>query len=65
MDRHLLQAELQRRLVPGVPDDDDPFGVDDDRLAEPELPDRRGHIGDSRLIFPGVTGIRDDLGRVH
>ena len=48
-----------RGHVPGVTDDDDHFAIDDDRLPEPELLDRGGHFGDSRLIFPGVTGVRD------
>ena len=59
VDRDLLHSELERGQVPGMPDDDDHFAVYDDRLPQPELPDRGGHIGDSGLIFPWVTGIRD------
>ena len=41
VDRHLLQAQLLRRLPARVADDDHAVGVDDDRLAEAELPDAR------------------------
>lgn len=37
MHRHLLHTELERRLVPGLSDDDDTLAIHDDRLAEPEL----------------------------
>ena len=39
VDRHLRQAELLRRLVPRVADDDHAVRVDHDRLAEAELAD--------------------------
>lgn len=43
VDGHGLEAELLRGLVAGVTADDHPLGVDDDRLAESELLDRRRH----------------------
>jgi hypothetical protein len=57
MDWHLLRAELEGGLVPGVATDDDTVGIDDSWLAKPELADRRRDCIDGGSVgarFPFV-----------
>ena len=66
VDRDFFQAQLQRRLVARVADDDDALLIDDDRLAEAELLDRRRHgvhggVVDARVVLVGP----DRFDRTH
>ncbi len=60
VDRDRVQAQLQRRLVARVADDDDAVLVDHDRLAEAELADRRGDGVHGGVVPPGVVLVRTD-----
>lgn len=55
-----FHSQLQCRFVACVADDDDPFVIDHNRLAETELPDGAGHsihrcIVDTRVVFVGCN----------
>ena len=50
MNGDFRQSQLLRRFEPGVTGDDDAFRIDDDRLAESELPQAR-RDGIYRLVI--------------
>jgi len=58
----LVQPQLLGGLVTGVAADDDAFRVDHDGLVEAELPDRRRHGVNSRIVLAGVTRVELDIG---
>ncbi len=60
VDRHLRQPELLGRLEPRVARDDDALFIDDDRLAEAELPQALGDGLDRALVLAGVLLVRRD-----
>jgi hypothetical protein len=60
VDGNLRHAQLQRRLVARVADDDDAVLVHDTRLAEPELLDGRGDGVHGGVVEPRVVVIGPD-----
>ena len=58
---HLVQPELRGCFPSRMPDDNDAVGVDDDRLAEAESPDRLGNGVDRRVVVAGVLLVRLNL----
>jgi len=61
VDGHGLQSQLLRRLPARMADDDDPFGVHDDGLPEPVLPDGPGDGLDSAVVVAGVVLVGLDV----
>jgi hypothetical protein len=61
MHRDGREAELARRLEPGVPGENHHRLVDDDRLAPAELLQRGRHRRHRRGVLPRVPGIGDQL----
>jgi hypothetical protein len=57
----LVQPQLLGGLVTGVATDDDAFRVDHDGLVEAELPDRRRHGVNSRIVLAGIALVETDI----
>src|ERR1043165_9855175 len=64
VDGNQLQAKLLRRLVARVADDDHAVGVDHNRRAESEFPDRRCDSVDSGVVDARVLFGWLDLGQL-
>jgi hypothetical protein len=54
------QPQLRRGLVAGVAEDDHPLLIDDDQLAEAELPYGVRHGANRRVVDPRIVLARPD-----